>query len=41
MRVERLDESAWNHWSNDRGMGGRMGVEYASQSQRAFCAARA
>jgi len=29
MRVERLDESAWNHWSNDRGTGGRMGVEYA------------
>lgn len=30
MRVERLDESAWNHWSNDRGMGGRTGVEYAA-----------
>jgi len=29
MGVERLDESAWNHWSNDREMGGRMGVEYA------------
>ena len=27
--AERVAESAWNQWPNARGMGGRIGVEYA------------